>query len=87
MHIYIYIYLVQFWWQKFQMGSVLVPKPVIWESWGLHFGTLGDHLGDPGVPGDTLQDTWGSRPRFLSILGGFWYPFGTHFGVILVTFL
>ena len=69
------------------MGSVLVPKPVIWESWGLHFGTQRDHLGAPGVPGDTPQATWGSRLGFLSILGGFWDPLGTHFGVILVTFL
>ena len=63
-----------------------MPKPVIWEAWGLHFGTLGDYLGDPGVSGDTPQDTWGSRPGFLSIFGGFWDPLGTNFGVILVTF-
>ena len=55
-------------------------------GWRVHFGTLGDHLGDPGVPGDTPQDTLGSRSGFLSILGGFWDPLGTHFGVIFVTF-
>ena len=34
----------------------------------------GDHLGDPGVPGDTPQDTLGSRSGFVLILGGFWDP-------------
>ena len=29
------------------MGSFWVPKPLIWEAWGLHLGTLGGHLGDP----------------------------------------
>ena len=53
---------------------------------GRHFGTLGGHLGDPGVAGDTPQDTWGSRLGFLSILDGFWDPLGTHFGLMLVTF-
>ena len=43
-----------------------MPKPLIWEAWGLHLGTLGDHLGDPGIPGDTPQDTVGSSPGFLS---------------------
>ena len=43
-------------------------------------------MGDPGVPGDTPQDTLGSRSGFLSILGGFLDPLETHFGVILVTF-
>ena len=47
----------------------------------------GDHLGDPGVPGDTPQDTLGSRPRFFQILGGFGDPLWIHFGSILVTFL
>ena len=42
------------------MGSFWVPKPLIWEAWWLHLGTLGGHLGYPGVPGDTPQDTWGS---------------------------
>ena len=66
---------------------------MFWEAWRLHFGnlgvhsgTLGHHFGDPGVPGDTQQDTLGSRLGFLSILGGFWDPLGIHFGVILMTF-
>ena len=66
-------------------GSVVVPKPVISEAWGLHWGTLGDHLGDPGVPGDTPQDTLGPSPGFVSIFDGFWDPLGVHFGAILVT--
>ena len=68
------------------LWSLWVPNPLILEAWRVHFGTLGDHLGGPGVPGDTPQDTLGSRSGFLSIFGGFWDPLGTHFGVILVTF-
>jgi hypothetical protein len=68
------------------MGSLWVPKPVILEAWRVYFGTLGDRLGDPGVPGDTPQDTLGSRSGFLSILGGFWDPLGIHFGVTFVIF-
>ena len=35
------------------VGSVLVPKVVIWEARNVVFGTLGDDFGDPGVSGDT----------------------------------
>ena len=69
------------------MVAVCVPKHFILEAWRLHFGTLLVYLDDPGVPGDTPQATWGSRPGFLSILGGFWDPLGTHFEVVLVTCL
>jgi len=41
------------------LGSVLVPKVVIWEARNVVFGTLGDDFGDPGVSGDTWQDTLG----------------------------
>ena len=53
---------------------------------GSILGTLGDRLGDPGILGHTPGLTWESRPGFYLILGGFWVPLGTHFGVILVTF-
>ena len=53
---------------------------------GSILGTLGDRLGDPGILGDTPGVTWEARPGFYLILGGFWVPLGTHFGVILVTF-
>ena len=68
------------------MGSFWVPKPLIWEAWWLHLGTLGGHLGDPGVPGHTPRDTWGSISGFSSIFDGFRVPLGSHFGLILVTF-
>ncbi|MDP6180993.1 MAG: hypothetical protein QGG48_13995, partial [Desulfatiglandales bacterium] len=68
------------------IGSVLVPRVVIWEAWRLHFNTLGDRLGDPGVLGDTPEVTWESRFGFSLILNGFWDSLGTNFGVILVTF-
>ncbi len=53
------------------MGSVLVPKVVIWEARNVVFGTLGDDFDDPGVSGDTCQDTLGPRPVFFLIWGGF----------------
>ena len=56
------------------------------EGLRLHFDTPGHRLGDPGVTGDTQQDTLGSRHGFLSIWGGFWDPPGTLFEVIGVTF-
>ena len=64
----------------------LAPKGRLLETWRLHFGTLGDQFGDPGVYRDTPQDTFGSRPRFLSIFGGFLDPPGTHLGTSWVTF-
>ena len=51
------------------------------------FWHLGARLGDPGVSGDTQQDTWGSRLGFLSIFRGFWDPPGTLFGVNFCDFL
>ena len=65
---------------------ILMPKVALWEGWRLHFSTLGNHFGDPGVPKDTPKDTWGTRPAFLSILGRLWHLPWTHFVVILVTF-
>ena len=63
-----------------------MSKTVIWEAWWLHFGTLGDHLGDPGVPGDTPQDTMGPRSGFLSIFDGFGSPFGVAGGALWGSF-
>ena len=68
------------------MGSFWVPKPLISEAWWLHLGTPGDHLGDPGVPGDTPEDTWGSISRFVLIFAGFRVSLGSHFALIFVTF-
>ena len=39
-------------------------KTLSLEAWRLHFGILGTHLGDPGVPGDASLGTVGSRCRF-----------------------
>ena len=50
------------------------------------FGTLGGHLDDLWIPGDTPQDTLGSRSGFLLILGGFGDAIGSHFGLILAIF-
>ena len=49
------------------MRSFFVPKVVIWEARNVVFGTLGDDFGDPGVSGDTWQDTLGPRPVFCLI--------------------
>ena len=65
-------------------SSLWVPNPVIWEVWRLHFGTLGDHLGDPGVPGDTPQGTLGSGPDLDFYR--FWMDFGTLLGPTLGAF-
>ncbi len=61
------------------LGSVLVPKVVIWEARNVVFGTLGDDFGDPGVSGDTWQDTLGPRPVFFLIWDGFGGSLGTYF--------
>ena len=44
---------------------------VIWEVRNVVVDTLGDDFGDPGVSGDTWQDTLGPRPVFFLIWGGF----------------
>ena len=67
-------------------GVILGAQTSHLEAWWLHLGTLGGHLGDPGVPGDTPQDTWGSIYRFLSIFDGFRVTLGSHFELILETF-
>ena len=41
------------------MGSVSVPKVVIWEAWGVLFGTLVDHFIDLKVFGDNSQESCG----------------------------
>ncbi len=54
--------------------DIFCPKPVIWEAWRLHFGTLGHHFGDPGVP--TLGFHRISPPDvdFLSFFCGYGVP-------------
>ena len=58
---------------------ILGPNPAIWEVWGLRFGTPGHHVGDLGVPGETLKgfgmifSDFGS-PRCLPLA-----PLGDHF--------
>ena len=39
----------------------------IWESLRLHFGTLSDHFGDPGVHGDSQQAPGGPGVNFYRI--------------------
>jgi len=60
---------------------LLVPKPVISETWRLHFGTLGDPFSDPGVPRDTL----GVQISISMDLGWILGPSWDHIGVTLVT--
>ena len=77
-------------------GPMVLVSGDIWVILGVktcHLGGPGApfwHPGvpfwDPGVHRDTPEDPFGSRPRFLWIVGGFWDPLGTHFGVLLGTF-
>ena len=45
-------------------GPHLVPTS-IFGTLGFHFGTIGEHLGDPDLPRNTPKDTFGTRHRFL----------------------
>ena len=56
-----------------------VPQGVIVTTWGFYFGTLDDHLGDPGIHSDPARETLGVKAVSLSILGGFGDPLGNHF--------
>ena len=48
------------------------PKPITWQAWCLHFGTLGDHfgtLGHRGGPWEQQEGHVGVWNRILLILG------------------
>ena len=55
---------------------------LLWEHWGIDFGTPEHHFGDPGVSWDTPQDTLGFRFGCLLIFDRFWKPLGIHFWMI-----
>ena len=54
------------------LGSILVPKVV-----SAVFGALWDDFSDPGVSGDTWQDTLGPRPVLFLVWDGFGGSLGT----------
>ena len=65
--------------QTSPLGGLVAPFAYpegrrIWEARWLHLGTLGEHLGGPGVPGHIPRDTWGSISEFLLIFDGFRVP-------------
>ena len=70
-----------------------MPRPLIWEAWRLHFGTLGRHFGIQGSTGTPQRsplepdlDFYGFLVDFGTLLGptlgSFWRLFRvwTHFG-------
>ena len=50
-----------------------ISKPVILQTWRLHFNTLSDHFGDPGIHRDAQQAPFLSAP--------YWHPIGTTLGI------
>ena len=68
-------------------GLPFIAKTYILETLRLHFGTLSDHFGDPGVHRDTQQAPRGPGLYFYWFGDAFGESPGTHFGDISVIFL
>ena len=48
----------------YRLGWFWVSKMLLWEQWGIDFGTPEHHFGDPGIQGVTQQALRGPGVHF-----------------------